>query len=144
MSDKQLGMSKRKRYDVFISYSGTDQALVEELAGLLRQVELSVFLATQEIQPGARWQEEIQRALKESRACIVCIGVDGPGPWTREEINVAIDQSVQDRSFIVVPVFLPGAPPIAQASLPPFLLQRQIADLRRGEASLTKYPSSGF
>lgn len=123
------------RYDIFLAHNSADRALVEELAGHLRQIGLSVFLDSHEIPPGALWQEELARALSESRACLACLGPAGIGPWHNQEISIALDRSAKERSFAVIPVFLPGA----TSSLPPFLAVRHAVDFRQGYSDGTVF-----
>jgi tetratricopeptide (TPR) repeat protein len=126
------------RYDVFLAHNSADRALVEELAEHLRQEGLLVFLDSQEILPGALWQEELVRALNESRACLVCIGPAELGPWTHKEMSLAIDRSVKEpSSFLVIPVFLPGVP--TEASLPSLLALHQLVDFRQGYSDGTAF-----
>jgi hypothetical protein len=52
--------------------------------------------------------------------------------WVREEVNVAMERAVRDRSFRAFVVLLPATPAVFEpADLPPFIGQRTWVDLRR-------------
>src|SRR5690349_11371638 len=102
---------KRQRYDVFLSHSSTERDFVEALAVKLKEAGLTPFLDRWHLLPGAPWQEGLERALAESRSFAACVGADGIGYWSSEELQVALDRAARDTSFPVIPVFLPGADP---------------------------------
>jgi energy-coupling factor transporter ATP-binding protein EcfA2 len=120
-------------YDVFLSHNSQDNAVIERLAMKLKETGVSPWLDSWNLTPGGDWQEEIDQALLESRACAVFLGPNGLGDWSREELRLARDRAVRDRSFRLFPVLLPGAPdPIPADALPPFLPLHTWVDLRRG------------
>ena len=61
---------------VFISHShaGPDLAWVREFARALEAEKLSVWLDSVELKPGDRWEELIERALRESDAIVAVVG----------------------------------------------------------------------
>jgi hypothetical protein len=61
--------------DIFISYARADIELVHRMADALESQGFSVWW-DREIQPGAHWDEEIQRNIQEAKCCIVV--------WSRE------------------------------------------------------------
>ena len=61
------------RTKVFVSYSRHDEALVKPLAGLLGvAAEDAVFLDVASIEPGAKWKDTIDGALRESSVFVLC------------------------------------------------------------------------
>jgi len=56
------------------------------------------------------------------------VGPNGIGPWHREEIKVALQRAVRDKSIRVIPVALAGSP--AHLDLPAFVDSKQIVDVR--------------
>jgi hypothetical protein len=56
------------------------------------------------------------------------VGPNGIGPWHREEIKVALQRAVRDKSIRVIPVALAGSP--ARLDLPAFVDSKQIVDVR--------------
>src|SRR4051794_7885702 len=120
-----------RAFDVFLSYSQQDAAVVERIAERLRHDGLEPWLDRWRLKPGGRWQEEIADALGQSATCAVFIGSD-LGAWEREEMELAMDQAASRPGFRVFAVLLPGVDPLGAAALPPFLRIRMWVDLRSG------------
>jgi WD40 repeat protein len=110
------------RYDVFLSHSSADKPAVEEIARRLQDAGIKPFLDKWHLIPGRIWQEELEKALKESQACAIFVGKEGLGPWAKQEMRVVLDRGAQEEDFPVIPVLLPGVP--KPDELPSFLTQR--------------------
>jgi len=54
------------RYDVFLSHSSADKPTVEAIAHKLREAGIQPFLDKRHLIPGRLWQDELEKALKES------------------------------------------------------------------------------
>src|SRR5262245_48747204 len=104
-----MSSSTPKRFDAFLSYNSLDLRVVEDMYGRLKSKGLALFLEQEELRPGESYQEVLAKALHESKTCVVFVGPNGLGPWQREELQAAIDKNVRDKSFLVIPVLLPGA-----------------------------------
>jgi WD40 repeat protein len=109
-------------YDVFLSHSSADKPTVEDLARKLREAGIEPFLDKWHLIPGKLWQPELEKGLRNSRACIIFVGSEGIGPWHRQEMLVALDRAAKDPDFSVIPVLLPGYK--KPADIPDFLSQR--------------------
>jgi len=112
---------------IFLSHSGADTQAAKELAGLLRQGGVDVWLDVERLAAGDVWMDALEAALVSAKHLIVYIGPSGVRNWVGREVRFALDRSTQDRSFRLVPVLGPGAD--AEA-LPLFLKQHQWLDLR--------------
>ncbi|MDX2037039.1 MAG: TIR domain-containing protein [Isosphaeraceae bacterium] len=124
-----------RRYDVFLSHSSRDKPIVERLAVHLRDSEnLDPFLDKWNLIPGQPWQEELENALRNSRAVAILVGDEEFGPWHHEEMRTVIAARVnQGRGgFAVIPVLLPGVPPERKAGLPSFLQRYTWVDFAKG------------
>src|SRR6266403_4621664 len=110
-------------FHVFLSHSSADKPAVEELARRFAKEGIQAWLDKWHLIPGDPWQPALEKALAESRTCVVFVGPSGLGPWQNEEMRAAIDQRVRDsdRHFRVIPVLLPGARRAERSSLPTFL-----------------------
>ena len=118
-------------YDLFLSYNSQDKAAVQYLAARLEdEFDLKVFLDSSNLVPGDPWQEELEQALKKSRAVAVFIGPAGISPWHHEEMRVALDARAQDPRRRVIPVLLPGAPPSVKSEMPAFLSRLSWVEFR--------------
>jgi hypothetical protein len=112
---------------IFLSHSGADTQAAKELAGLLRQGGVEVWLDVERLAAGDVWMDELEAALVSAKRLIVYIGPSGVRNWVGREVRFALDRSTQDRSSRLIPVLGPGAD--AEA-LPLFLKQHQWLDLR--------------
>jgi hypothetical protein len=97
-------------FDVFLSHSHVDAVQVESLGSRLEdQYGFRVWLDRWILVPGKNWQQEIAKALEESRTCAVCIGKHTPRGWFQQEIEHALNRQAKDTGFRVIPVMLPDA-----------------------------------
>ena len=60
------------RYDVFISYSRQDTAIVQPFVEELRRRGYTIFFDTQSIIVGDLWKQRLANAVRSSRVCILC------------------------------------------------------------------------
>src|SRR3954452_5418457 len=78
-------------FDVFLSYSRADQALVERVAQGLHARGLRVFLDRWYLAPGRSWPEAREKVLARCRAVAVLLGHHGLGEWQKLEQYKALD-----------------------------------------------------
>lgn len=114
---------------LFLSHAGEEAAAARELARRLEQAGVPVWLDVERLRPGDRWMESLERALGEATAFAVYVGRSGVARWVGQEVRVALDRSVAEEGFAVIPVLGPGSDP---GELPVFLRQRHWVDLRSG------------
>jgi hypothetical protein len=121
-------------YDVFLSHNGADKPAVESLAQRLLADGIRPWLDSWNLIPGDPWQEGLEEALDTCATCAVFLGPAGVGPWHNEELRVALDRRVRDRTrgFRVIPVLLPGSDPADPTTLPRFLSRMAWVDFRGG------------
>jgi hypothetical protein len=107
---------------VFVSYSRHDESLVRPLAGLLGvAADDAVFLDVASVKPGDKWQDGIERALKESSVFILCWCCEAArSKFIGHEIAVAMEGNGKR----LVPVLFCDTP------LPATLASYQWIDLR--------------
>jgi tetratricopeptide (TPR) repeat protein len=122
-------MNEEKRFDVFLSYSRADKRPVTRLAKKLKLNDIECFLDEWNLAAGDPWQEALSEALKRSRSCAVVLGPTGPGPWTQQEIQLALQIRQADKTFRLIPVLLPKA---ETSYIPAFLTNLNWVDFRRG------------
>ncbi len=103
-------MPPEKVHDAFLSYNSKDRALVMQIgAWLADEKGMDVWLDQWNLVPADPWQEALEKALDQSKACVVFIGPNHIGPWQHEEMCSALDERVSRKTIRVVPVLLPGA-----------------------------------
>ena len=88
------------QFDVFLSHNSQDKVAVEHIAQRLEQQKepIKVWLDKWEIIPGKSSIDEIERGLKASRTCVVCLGQAGMGPWHELERRSLLDRIEADQS----------------------------------------------
>lgn len=102
--------NKKEIYDAFLSYNSKEKPMVEKIGKLLaNKAKMKVWLDKWNLVPGDPWQEEMEKALEQSKCCVVFLGPNGFGPWHHEEMRIALARRVSNNSIRVVLVLLPGA-----------------------------------
>jgi hypothetical protein len=99
------------QFDFFLAYASADQRAAQELNWALEDLDRDVFLDAVDIQAGARWDENLEAALAQSRLIVVLVSKHTANAhYQRDEIARAIKQMRADPNRkVVVPVLLPGA-----------------------------------
>jgi nucleotide-binding universal stress UspA family protein len=121
--------AQEERFQVFLSYNRQDERDVLQLAKLLKNRGLRVWLDQWELVPGRPWQEAIEAAMSRTDSTAVLVGGAGLGPWQNREMRAYLDDFV-GRGLPVIPVLLPGVTAIPE--WPPFLRAFTWVDLREG------------
>lgn len=96
-------------YDFFVSYSHKDAIAVDHLVqAVLRELpEARVFCDRLELDPGAAWQQELDRALEYCRKVIVVYSPDYLlSKMCLEEFNMARLRHRESDGGILLPVYL--------------------------------------
>lgn len=76
-------MADNFKYDVFLSHSSLDEAVVRDLAERLRADGLRVWFGAWEIKPGDSIPAKIEEGLEQSRALVLCMSAQAFGSeWT--------------------------------------------------------------
>ena len=99
--------------DVFISYAKDTKPRAEELAKVLQQHLISTWADFKDLQPGQRWQEEIERAAERAQFFLILVGPDSSGtPMLEAEWRVVLAKAWADSQKTVIPIiFGDGEPP---------------------------------
>lgn len=104
-------MPEEFKFDVFLSHSAKDKAVVRELAALLTKDGVRVWLDTEQIKPGDSIPAKIEEGLEHSRVLLLCLSVNAFGSdWAQLESGTFRfrDPLNKDRRFI--PLRLDDAP----------------------------------
>ncbi|WP_236848975.1 toll/interleukin-1 receptor domain-containing protein [Candidatus Thiodictyon syntrophicum] len=99
------------------------------MAKTLAERRIRAWLDSEQLPPGTRWQDGLERGIGACRSIAVLVGPHGPGPWQEEETQAALDLAAR-RQLPVFAVLLPGVLDSAPLSL--FLKNRSWVDLRAG------------
>lgn len=125
----------REGSNVFLSYSSTNKEVAERVATALKAAGLPIWFDEWNIAKGLDFQEQLEKAIHTARAAVFLLGSGGGGRWAQAELRACLVES-RDRGFPIIPVMLPGAPPLRDVSL--FLATLSAVDMRSGvtDASL--------
>jgi len=121
------GAPTKRRDCIFLSHSGEDAAAARHLSSILREADLEVWLDSEQLVAGDLWTEKIEEAIVRSTCLIVYVGPSGVRNWVGHEVRVALDRSVREPEFRLIPILGPGADP---GALPLFLQQHHWLDCR--------------
>src|SRR5436190_19721817 len=72
-------MSERFQYDVFLSHSAKDKAMVQPLAKRLRKDGLKVWFDEWVLKPGDSIPAKIEEGLEQSRVLVLCMSAHALG-----------------------------------------------------------------
>jgi hypothetical protein len=79
-------MEEDFKYDVFLSHSSHDKAVVRDVAERLRSDGLRVWLDDWELKPGDSIPSKIEDGLKHSRVLVLCMSANAFGSdWAQLE-----------------------------------------------------------
>jgi WD40 repeat protein/energy-coupling factor transporter ATP-binding protein EcfA2 len=96
------------KYDVFLSYSRSDEGAARVVDSSLRSHGLKTFFDRRELSPGLRWIVALEEAIARSASAAILVGRAGIGNTQQYERELALVRQSQDRDFPVIPVLLPG------------------------------------
>ncbi len=134
--DKSQAKIDAGKYDVFLSYNHKDEKRVKEIGELLISNAIAPWLDAWDLRPGLPWQPEIENQIEKIPSAAIFIGPAGLGRWHRREQDAFLDES-ESRDCVVVPVFLPDAPPEAEFSR--FLRNNTWIDFRKDDPDPLEY-----
>jgi len=72
------------KFDVFLSHNSQDKPRVRELARLLDDRGIRVWLDEDQLIPGESWLPSLEKGIKGSTTGAVLVGKDGLGPWRKK------------------------------------------------------------
>ena len=91
---------------IFVSYSRSDATFAEELALVLREIGLRIWIDQDDIPAGARWDSAIEQALRECQSLLAILSpASVKSQNVLDEIGFAIDEGKA-----VLPVVLSPCP----------------------------------
>lgn len=129
------------RLRLFMSHNNSDKVLVAKISGILEErYGIDGFVAHEDIEPLAHWQPEIEKALRESHACVAFLSEDfHASRWTDQELGWCIGRGIP-----IIPIrmgedpygFLGQYQALTKASLTDDQLAFQIFSLLRKDSRL--------
>src|SRR5258708_24104188 len=125
-------MSDQFTFDVFLSHSSKDNAVVHAIAEKLRADGLRVWLDDWEIRPGDHVQAKIEEGLEHSRVLVLCMSANAFGAdWVHLESGMFRFRDPLNKERRFIPLRLDEAP--IKGSLAQFLYINWVAEEREQE-----------
>jgi hypothetical protein len=119
---------EKPEYDVFLSYSSSDESWVRRFAEALSASGVSAWFDAHAIRAGDRWQDEVEKALRQSRVLIMVLTPESvQRPWTFFELGAALADHKR-----IVPVLSEG---VDVADIPALVRQFQFVREKSPEAA---------
>ena len=113
-------MSSEFHFDVFLSHSSKDKAVVRAVAERLRADGLRVWLDDWEIRPGDSIPAKIEEGLERSRVLVLCMSANAFGSdWAQLEAGTFRFRDPLNKERRFIPLRLDDAP--IKGSLAQFL-----------------------
>src|ERR1700752_4053934 len=111
---------------IFISYSHTDKAFVDELALQLVKHDAHVWVDTWELNVGDSILNRVQEASQSSSALLIVLSkASVASEWCKKELNAGLMRELDEKKVIVLPVL------VEDCEIPVFLREKLYADFRK-------------
>jgi hypothetical protein len=125
-------MTNEFQFDVFLSHSAKDKAVVRELAARLKQDGVHVWLDEEQIKPGDSIPAKIEAGLEHSRVLVLCMSANAFGSdWAQLEAGTFRFRDPLNRERRFIPLRLDDAP--IKGSLAQFLYINWLPDPQERE-----------
>ncbi|HMG05762.1 MAG TPA: TIR domain-containing protein, partial [Chthoniobacterales bacterium] len=117
---KDLGRTMEFQYDVFLSHSAKDKAVVRDVAERLRKDGVKVWFDEWVLKPGDSIPNKIEEGLERSRVLVLCMSANGLGSdWPQLESQTYRFRDPLNKERHFIPLRLDDAP--IKGSLAQFL-----------------------
>jgi hypothetical protein len=91
----------------FVSHSSRDRLFVDHLVSALRQAEVRVWYAPDELKPGRKIQEDVAEAIEAFDRLIVVLSKESlKSPWVQSEIRRARRREISQNVRVLFPISL--------------------------------------
>jgi hypothetical protein len=111
---------------IFISYSHTDKAFVNELASNLVEYDAHVWVDTWELNVGDSILNRVQEAIQDSSALLIVLSkASVASEWCKKELSAGLMRELDEKRVVVLPVL------VEDCEIPIFLREKMYADFRK-------------
>ena len=101
-----------KTQPVFISYSRKNELTAQKLAAELGTHGIKTWIDRKDLVPGALWETEIERAIKDAHAVITCLSEEAVSStgYFQKELRIALDMEKRHPlgAIYIIPILLDG------------------------------------
>jgi DNA-binding response OmpR family regulator len=102
-------MTGTKRLKVFLCHAHSDATAVRDLFLYLRREGVDVWLDKEKLLPGADWDMEIRKAVRESDVVVVCLSKQfNQAGYRQKEVRIALDTAMEkpEGEIFIIPARL--------------------------------------
>lgn len=114
--------------DVFVSYAREDESFVVQLVEFLKAAGVTVWFDREQLSPGLRWEEVVEREIRDVRAFLTCLSTKAltkRGYFHTEQAAAAkVALTYPHGSLFIIPVRLDDC------SIPDQMRQYHVTDLQ--------------
>jgi uncharacterized protein YjbI with pentapeptide repeats len=97
-------------YSAFISYSTKDQAFADRLYADLRQENIRVWLATEDLKIGAQFRLKINESIHEHEKLVLILSEKSiDSSWVEHEVKQALAREQSEGSLVLFPIRIDDA-----------------------------------
>ena len=97
-----------EEFDCFLSHNSKDKPAVQALAEALKQRGIKVWLDVDQIAPGDRFQQALERGIQSSKCAAILVGKDGLGPWEVPEMEACLNRATSGSPGRCAPPVFPS------------------------------------
>jgi uncharacterized protein YjbI with pentapeptide repeats len=107
---KSLVVDPIEYYSCFISYSMKDQKFADLLHSQLRQNNMRVWLATEDLKIGDRFRAKIDEAIRLYDKLLLVLSKNSvKSPWVQSEVEAAFEKERKQKRTVLFPIRLDDA-----------------------------------
>ena len=111
LNQTRTGMPDQFQFDVFLSHSAKDKAVVRDVAARLQRDGVRVWLDEEQIKPGDSIPAKIEAGLELSRVLVLCMSANAFGSdWAQLEAGTFRFRDPLNRERRFIPLRLDDAP----------------------------------
>jgi TIR domain/Pentapeptide repeats (9 copies) len=104
---KSLVSEPMEYYSCFISYSSKDQNFADQMHSQMRNKQLRVWLATEDLKIGDRFRSTIDEAIRLYDKLLLVLSKDSvDSPWVEAEVESAFEKERKQKRTVLFPIRL--------------------------------------
>lgn len=124
-------MSKKAKFDIYISHASADAVIARELAEALKQHDISTFDVS-DLLPGSDWESQLNEGLEASQAVAIIVGTDPySDSYASNEWGQIVEASWDTPERRIIPLIR------TEAEIPPFLKAFQYVNIDESDLEKT-------
>lgn len=115
----------RQNTAVFISYSHSDETIVEKIAAYLVKENIHIWIDRWQLNFGDSLIAKVQEAMTEASVLLIMLSKTAvESEWCKKELSVGLIRELEEKRVVVIPILL------ETCDIPLFLRDKYYADFR--------------